>query len=334
MTAERIARVAVRAWDQRPRLAPATARVVAGVAGVVLACLVGSSVASAATFSNTDPITINDGNSCDPAVATPYPSTISVSGVAAVEDVDVTLSGFTHTWPGDVRVLLVGPRGQTVLLLHREGFDVSAVDLTLTFDDAAADQVPVDALSSGSYRPSGQSVLNACGGGPTVSFPDPAPAGPYGSTLSAFDGTDPTGDWKLYVSDVQGIDVGSIAGWSLDFGEVQYPFTGFLAPIANDALNVLRAGQGVPVKFSLGGDRGLGILATTPTSRPVPCDGTLPSDPVEQTDTAGASGLSYDAATGTYTYTWKSEKAWANTCRQLTVTLIDGTSHSALFKLG
>ena len=114
---------------------------------------------------------------------------------------------------------------------------------------------------------------------------------------------------------------------------VSYPFAGFFAPIDNGAVNLLKAGQGVPLKFSLGGDQGLGILAGSPTSQPVQCDGSLPSDPVEETVTAGASSLSYDAATGTYTYTWKTDKAWANTCRQLTVTLSDGTSHSALFKL-
>ena len=54
--------------------------------------------------------------------------------------------------------------------------------------------------------------------------------------------------------------------------------------------------------------------------------------PVEQTATAGASGLSYDPATSTYSYIWKTDKAWANTCRQLIVTFNDATSHSVLFK--
>jgi extracellular elastinolytic metalloproteinase len=29
---------------------------------------------------------------------------------------------------------------------------------------------------------------------------------------------------------------------------------------------------------------------------------------------------------------WKTNKAWAGTCRQLIVTLVDGTSHRADFK--
>jgi hypothetical protein len=114
---------------------------------------------------------------------------------------------------------------------------------------------------------------------------------------------------------------------------VSYPFSGFFAPVDDEALNVLKAGQAVPVKFSLGGDQGLDVLAGSPTSGPVPCATSLPPDPVEQTVTAGASSLTYDPATSTYTYTWKTDKAWAATCRQLTVALTDGTSHSALFQL-
>jgi hypothetical protein len=53
---------------------------------------------------------------------------------------------------------------------------------------------------------------------------------------------------------------------------------------------------------------------------------------VEQTVTASTSGLTYDAATDTYTYVWRTERGWANTCRQLTVRLSDGSDHVALFK--
>jgi hypothetical protein len=41
---------------------------------------------------------------------------------------------------------------------------------------------------------------------------------------------------------------------------------------------------------------------------------------------------SADASTDQYTYVWKTEKAWANTCRQLVVKLKDGTFHRANFK--
>lgn len=45
--------------------------------------------------------------------------------------------------------------------------------------------------------------------------------------------------------------------------------------------------------------------------------------------TAGGSSLSYDPTTDEYTYVWRTNKAWLNTCRQLVVKLNDGTFHRA-----
>jgi len=41
----------------------------------------------------------------------------------------------------------------------------------------------------------------------------------------------------------------------------------------------------------------------------------------------------HDATTDTYTYVWKTDKGWADTCRELVVKLNDGsTEHVADFK--
>jgi len=113
-----------------------------------------------------------------------------------------------------------------------------------------------------------------------------------------------------------------------------YNFTGFFAPIDNlPAFNEMKAGQAAPVKFSLGGNQGLNIFAAgSPSSVQISCNTSDPIDPVEETETAGQSSLSYDATTDLYKYTWKTESSWKNTCRQLTVTLRDGTVHTAKFK--
>jgi hypothetical protein len=99
-------------------------------------------------------------------------------------------------------------------------------------------------------------------------------------------------------------------------------FSGFFAPVSNDLTNVVKAGQAVAVRFSLGGDWGLSILASgSPTSKQVACPNsitTIVSEDVAAV-TAGNSSLSYDAATQTYTYVWKTEKSWANTCRQFDI---------------
>jgi len=113
-----------------------------------------------------------------------------------------------------------------------------------------------------------------------------------------------------------------------------YNFTGFFAPIDNPpAFNEMKAGQAAPVKFSLGGNQGLNIFAAgSPSSVQISCSTSDPILPVEETETAGQSSLSYDAASAQYKYTWKTESSWKNTCRQLTVTLRDGTVHTAKFK--
>jgi hypothetical protein len=114
---------------------------------------------------------------------------------------------------------------------------------------------------------------------------------------------------------------------------VPFNFTGFFQPIDNlPALNVMNAGRGVPVKFSLDGNQGLDIFAPGyPTSSMVAC-GSTAEDAVEQTLTVGASSLTYDANANQYIYVWKTDKAWAGTCRTLVLKLSDGTYHRANFK--
>jgi hypothetical protein len=116
--------------------------------------------------------------------------------------------------------------------------------------------------------------------------------------------------------------------------QVIYPWSGFFQPVDNlPTVNSVKAGQAIPVKFSLGGNYGLSIFAAGyPKSQQVACSGGAPIDDVEQTVTAGNSSLQYDAANGQYSYTWKTDKSWAGQCRQLVVRLVDGTEHMANFK--
>lgn len=111
-------------------------------------------------------------------------------------------------------------------------------------------------------------------------------------------------------------------------------FGGFVAPVDNPPIvNWAKAGGAVPVKFSLGGDYGLAIFAAGfPASQPIQCDVSAPGDPIVETVTAGASVLSYSATTSLYTYVWKNEKSWANTCRKLILRLLDGREYFALFQ--
>ena len=66
-----------------------------------------------------------------------------------------------------------------------------------------------------------------------------------------------------------------------------------------------------------------------PASGSLDCKTMDPSDDLQPTKSAGGSGLTYDSASGQYTYVWKTEKAWAGTCRYLSLQLSDGTEHRA-----
>jgi hypothetical protein len=103
------------------------------------------------------------------------------------------------------------------------------------------------------------------------------------------------------------------------------PFSGFLPPLSKDNFN---AGSTIPVKFSLGLNLGLDILAPgSPVSRQISCSpnscganvGIGPREPT-QSDL----GLQYDPMTNQYTYDWKTNIAWSGTCRELEVILRDG----------
>ena len=112
---------------------------------------------------------------------------------------------------------------------------------------------------------------------------------------------------------------------------VIYAFTGFLGSVANPpTLNSIKAGLNVPLAFSLGGNRGLAILAAgSPSSQAINCT----THAATRAFTPAAGALAYSATTGRYTYTWQTSAVWAGTCEQLTIILNDGTSHIAYFRL-
>jgi hypothetical protein len=107
-----------------------------------------------------------------------------------------------------------------------------------------------------------------------------------------------------------------------------FAWEGFYSPIGD--WNTVVAGRTVQLKFSLGGNRGLKIFAGgSPGSAPATCAGVVTGAP--EPAPVASTLLSYDAASGRYTFLWRTQKAWAGTCRQFVMTLADGTSHTAMF---
>lgn len=104
---------------------------------------------------------------------------------------------------------------------------------------------------------------------------------------------------------------------------VVWPFAIRQPVDALPVVNKAQAGSSVPLKFTLGGDRGLTVLAGGPTSGAMTCASGATVDSLEETATSAASGLSYDAVTGVYSWIWKTQKSWSGTCRQLVLSLSD-----------
>jgi probable HAF family extracellular repeat protein len=115
---------------------------------------------------------------------------------------------------------------------------------------------------------------------------------------------------------------------------VTYTSSGFLSPIGgDDELISAKAGTSIPIKFSLGGDYGLAVLATgSPYSVTIACASSEAIGVPDETSTVGKTGLQYDPITDEYTYVWKTLKSWSGQCRMLTLKLRDGTTYQARFE--
>ena len=177
-------------------------------------------------FVNTNAITINANSH-----ATPYPSQITVSGVGAnILNVTATLLGFSHTFPSDVSALLVGPQGQSVMLMSDEGDGIGVSNLRLTFDDTGTAMPANGALTNGTYAPA-LSDLKFIDQLPDITNFSPPVNPPYGHAMSVFNNTRPNGVWSLYVFDNNEPDTGVISGgWTLNI-ETIGPMITPLSPV-------------------------------------------------------------------------------------------------------
>lgn len=177
-----------------------------------------------------------------------------------------------------------------------------------------------------------------------VQFTDPAFAvdGPYVTTINCGNGqvadeagrcTYATVGSYLIAVTVADKDGGVSAPLTREV-RVRYSFSGFFQPVENlPYRNIARAGTSIPVRFSLGGDRGLNIFQPGfPTSVETECDMTVAADRVERQRRTTLSELTYSPQRAEYTYMWKTDKAWEGSCRVLILRFADGTEGRANFQ--
>jgi hypothetical protein len=151
----------------------------------------------------------------------PYPSIIDVDAFAGykkarIKDVNLTLRGFSHTFPDNVDVMLaLGNRRATVMSDVGDSDDANTVQLTL--DDQAGSDLPnFSQLSSGTFRPTNETGVFEANPADDP-FAAPAPVPNANVDLAIFNGAKPDGEWRLFVHDDANGAAGELAGgWKLE----------------------------------------------------------------------------------------------------------------------
>lgn len=116
---------------------------------------------------------------------------------------------------------------------------------------------------------------------------------------------------------------------------VHYNFTGFTTPIRS-GINQVNGGRTVPVKFSLA-DANAAFVTTLAsfvslTSTAAACDTGEVFNIEGEAESSTQTTIRYDAGTNQFIYNWKTENGWAGSCRNVTLTLADGTEHVVRFR--
>ena len=154
---------------------------------IVLACLIGGAWATAAaaqtsTYVNGSDGTINGTTTC----AAPLVRNFSVGDSFVITDVDL---GFfaEHSWRGDIRLTLESPGGTRVQLVTGDANATSGDNLNVLLSDEHGQVVNTDAAT----------------GDHSTAAPPPfdndfAP----NAALSAFDGENSNGTWRLEICDI------------------------------------------------------------------------------------------------------------------------------------
>ncbi len=128
-----------------------------------------------------------------------YPATQTVSGKSGlITDLNVYIDGIWHQRPDDLDMLLVGPRGQKVILMSDAcgAYGVEAYGWEWDDEEATTPMPDGDGTDVCGTRLQGPADYE-----PGDVWPTPAPPGPYVPSLTIFQGTNPNGEWRLFVYD-------------------------------------------------------------------------------------------------------------------------------------
>ena len=188
-----------------------------------------------AEFCSTDgpiliPAGVGSGSTSGPAG--PYPSLVPVSAVPGViTSMSVELNDFNHSFSADLDLLLVSPAGQKMVIMSDAGGMLGLDSIaTLVLRDRGITIPESSEIPPGLYIPTNYEAVND-------TFPAPAPAAPYnypgpGGTpagsatlLNSFAGSNPNGNWQLFINDDASMDAGFLSNWCLKFHTIKLQLT-------------------------------------------------------------------------------------------------------------
>lgn len=130
-----------------------------------------------------------------------------LGGCALIANVEIDL---THTWVGDIGILLIGPGGQILDLSTGNGGANDNYTNTV-FSDNAADFITSGTPPfTGTWRPEGRATSL------TAPYTNAPPLGTH-TFASTFNGTNADGVWTLYINDYVALDIGVLNSWSITF---------------------------------------------------------------------------------------------------------------------
>ena len=167
-------------------------------------------------------------------------STIAISDLRLVQDVNIKVGSLTHTYDGDLVLTLIAPNGTRVALSTRRGAAGDNFTNTVFDDEATTPIASGVAPFTGSFKPE--------------------------ALLSVLDGIPANGNWTLEIQDAAASDVGTLTAW-----EVQFEFPAEQCPTVGSVTldrDIYRCDQSVQihvVDFSIvgAGTQPVTIVSTT-----------------------------------------------------------------------
>jgi hypothetical protein len=245
---------------------------------------------------------------------------------------DTVLAGYScHSAPDAQLVTCAGPVANGAALDTRSAgtktFTVSASDdrgktasMTSTYKvvDRRPPTIQISSPSNGATYTLGDTVLAAyschsASDGHFVTCSGPVANG----------GTLDTGSAGAKTFTVNAFDDGKTASMTITY-TVLYAFTGFDSPVSSaGSIDTAKAGDSLPLKFSLHGNQGLGVV-TRATWQTVSC---LDWSALGAS-TAATSKLSYSASSDRYLDVVPTDSSWKGSCRTVDLELADGTHHA------